>query len=52
MFKSNDFQMFLMTNPEATLRALRLALLIAMMAAALLAPTVAFAQPVGGDVGT
>ena len=52
MFKTNDFQMFLMTNPEGALRTLRVAVALILLALSLALPGVAFAQPIGGDVGT
>lgn len=52
MFKMNDFQMFALANPEATLRMARLLILAILLLVSLALPEVAFAYPVGGDVGS
>jgi hypothetical protein len=48
----NDFQMFAMTNPEATLRLVRLAIFAILLLVSLALPEVAFAFPMGGDTGS
>lgn len=52
MFKMNEFQMFAMANPEATLRMVRVLVFAILLLVSLALPGVAFAQPMGGDVGT
>lgn len=52
MFKTNEIQMFVISNPEAALRMVRMLVLAVLVVLSLALPGVAFAQPMGGDIGS
>ena len=52
MFSTNEFKMFVINNPEAALRMARIMVFAALVVLSLALPGVAFAQPMGGDIGS
>ena len=52
MFNTSEFKMFVVNNPEAALRMVRMLVFAALVLLSLALPGVAFAEPLGGDIGS